>query len=128
MSRTRDVIMGAAGRDFHNLNVASRGNDAYEVVTFTATQIPGIEGRRDPAVLAGVLYPEGIPIYEEKDLTRLIKEQSIDLAVFAYSDVRHSDVMHKASEVNAAGAEFLLMGSGRTLIKSTKPVVSVCAV
>ena len=128
MSRTRVVIMGAAGRDFHNFNVAFRGNDAYEVVAFTATQIPGIEGRQYPAELAGDLYPEGIPIYEEKDLTRLIKEQSIDLAVFAYSDVRHTDVMHKASEVNAAGADFLLMGSERTLIKSTKPVVSVCAV
>src|SRR5690606_34909101 len=128
MSRTRVVIMGAAGRDFHNFNVAFRGNDAYEVVAFTATQIPGIEGRQYPAELAGDLYPEGIPIYEEKDLTRLTKEQSIDLVVFAYSDVRHTDVMHKASEVNAAGADFLLMGSERTLIKSTKPVVSVCAV
>jgi len=128
MSRTRVIIMGAAGRDFHNFNVAFRDNDAYEVVCFTATQIPGIEGRRYPPELAGSLYPDGIPIYEEKDLPQLIAEYDVDQVVFAYSDVPHEYVMHRASIVNAAGADFRLMGLKSTQLKSNKPVVSIGAV
>ena len=103
--------MGAAGRDFHNFNTYFRGNDNYEVVAFTATQIPDIEGRTYPAELAGDLYPGGIPIHPEEDLLLLIKENEIDQVIFAYSDVPHEYVMHKASEVLAAGADFRLMGS-----------------
>ncbi len=128
MSRTRIVIMGAAGRDFHNFNVFFRHNPAYDVVAFTATQIPGIDGRLYPAELAGELYPAGIPILEEQQLLTLIPEQAIDQVIFAYSDVPHEYVMHRASEVLAAGADFRLMGTNATLIKSSKPVVSVCAV
>lgn len=128
MSRTRVVIMGAAGRDFHNFNVYFRDNDAYEVVAFTATQIPGIEGRRYPPELAGDLYPEGIPIYEEADLPQLIAEHDIEQVIFAYSDVPHEVVMHRSSLVNAAGADFRLMGTHNTQIKSSKPVVSIGAV
>jgi predicted GTPase len=128
MSRTKILIMGAAGRDFHNFNTFFRDNDRYEVVAFTATQIPGIEGRRYPTELAGKLYPSGIPIHEEKDLAKLIKEQVIEKVVFAYSDVSHEYVMHKASTVMAAGADFWLMGPQHTQIKSTKPVVSIGAV
>lgn len=120
--------MGAAGRDFHNFNVFFRGNKDHEVVAFTATQIPNIEGRRYPAQLAGPNYPDGIPIYPETELVRLIKDQSIELVVFAYSDVPHEYVMHKASLVLDAGADFQLMGAERTQIKSIKPVVAVCAV
>jgi predicted GTPase len=120
--------MGAAGRDFHNFNVFFRDNADYDVVAFTATQIPNIEGRRYPPQLAGSSYPGGIPIHPEADLVQLVKDQAIDLAVFAYSDVPHEYVMHKASLVIAAGADFQLMGVGRTQLKSTKPVVSVCAV
>ncbi len=120
--------MGAAGRDFHNFNVYFRDNKAYEVVAFTATQIPGIEGRVYPAELSGSLYPEGIPIYEEKDLTTLIRQQDIDQVVFAYSDVSHEYVMHKASQVLAAGGDFRLLGPKSTAIKSTQPVISICAV
>jgi len=128
MDRQRVIIMGAAGRDFHNFNTYFRGNRDYEVVAFTATQIPDIEGRTYPSLLAGELYPQGIPIYAEEDLPRLIKDLKVDQVVFAYSDVPHEYVMHKASLVLAAGADFRLMGLKNTQIKSTKPVVSVCAV
>ena len=128
MSPIRTIIMGAAGRDFHNFNVAFRNNPDYEVVAFTATQIPDIEGRTYPAELAGSQYPAGIPIYPEQDLARLIKEKQADEVVFAYSDIPHEYVMHKASAIMAAGADFRLMGLKSTQIKSTKPVVSVCAV
>lgn len=128
MTPIRTIIMGAAGRDFHNFNVFFRDNADYQVVAFTATQIPNIEGRKYPAQLAGQLYPEGIPIYPESDLERLIHEYKADQVVFAYSDVPHQYVMHKASVVLAAGADFRLMGTGTTQLQSTKPVVSVCAV
>jgi predicted GTPase len=128
MSPIRTIIMGAAGRDFHNFNVFFRDNPDYEVVAFTATQIPDIEGRIYPAQLAGAQYPKGIPIYAESDLVRLIGEKNVDQVVFAYSDVPHELVMHRASMVNAAGADFRLMGTHSTQLKSSKPVVSVCAV
>jgi len=124
----KTLIMGAAGRDFHNFNVFFRENTDYEVVAFTATQIPNIEGRKYPAALSGKLYPEGIPIYPESELLSLIKEHQIEQVIFAYSDVSHEYVMHKASAVLAAGPDFRLMGLDTTQIKSTKPVVSVCAV
>ena len=124
----RTLIMGAAGRDFHNFNVFFRDNKDYEVVAFTATQIPNIEGRRYPAELAGSLYPEGIPIYPESELQDLIRKYQVDQVVFAYSDVPHEVVMHKASLVMAVGADFRLMGQHSTQLKSTKPVISVCAV
>jgi len=122
------IIMGAAGRDFHNFNVYYRDNEDYRVVAFTATQIPDIEGRKYPAELAGKLYPEGIPIFAEEDLAELIKDNGIDEVCFAYSDVPHEYVMHKASEVHAAGASFVLLGPDETMIKSHRPIVSVCAV
>jgi predicted GTPase len=128
MSPTRILIMGAAGRDFHNFNVYFRGKQDYEVVAFTATQIPDIEGRTYPAELSGSQYPAGIPIYPESDLEQLIREKDIEQVVFAYSDVPHEYVMHMASRVMAAGADFRLMGLKKTQIKSSKPVVSVCAV
>jgi predicted GTPase len=128
MSPIKTLIMGAAGRDFHNFNVYFRDNPAYQVVAFTATQIPDIEGRTYPAELAGSLYPAGIPIYAENDLVALIREQQVDQVVFAYSDVPHEYVMHHASTVLAAGADFRLMGTHSTQLKSNKPVVSVCAV
>jgi predicted GTPase len=128
MSPIRTIIMGAAGRDFHNFNVAFRNNAEYEVVAFTATQIPDIEGRTYPSELAGSRYPAGIPIYPEADLARLIKELQADEVVFAYSDIPHEYVMHKASAVMVAGADFRLMGLKSTQIRSSKPVVSVCAV
>jgi len=124
----RTLIMGAAGRDFHNFNVFFRDNQDYEVVAFTATQIPDIEGRTYPAALAGKMYPKGIPIHAESDLLKLIKDLQVDQVVFAYSDVPHEYVMHKASMVLAAGADFRLMGKKSTQLKSSKPVVSVCAV
>ncbi|MGD8823001.1 MAG: cyclic 2,3-diphosphoglycerate synthase [Anaerolineales bacterium] len=127
MDRQRVIIMGAAGRDFHNFNTYFRGNQAYEVVAFTATQIPNIEGRTYPPELAGDLYPEGIPIHPEEELVDLIKQHDIDQVVFSYSDIPHEYVMHKASLVLATGADFRLMGVANTQIKSTKPVVSVCA-
>jgi predicted GTPase len=120
--------MGAAGRDFHNFNVFFRDNPEYDVVAFTATQIPNIEGRKYPAELAGARYPEGIAIYPESELESLIKELKADQVVFAYSDVPHEYVMHKASQVLATGADFRLMGLNSTQLKSSKPVVSVCAV
>ena len=128
MSPIRTLIMGAAGRDFHNFNVFFRDNPDYEVVAFTATQIPDIEGRTYPAELAGSQYPAGIPICAENDLVKLIHEKQVDQVIFAYSDVPHAYVMHKASAVLAAGADFRLMGVRSTQLKSSKPVVSVCAV
>ena len=120
--------MGAAGRDFHNFNVYFRDNEEYNVVAFTATQIPNIEGRVYPAALAGKLYPQGIKIYEEKQLVELIKELKVDEVVFSYSDLPFNYVMTKASIVNAAGVSFRLMGAEETMIKSTKPVIAVLAV
>lgn len=128
MKKEQILIMGAAGRDFHNFNTFFRGNPAYEVVAFTATQIPDIEGRRYPAELAGQAYPEGIPIYAEEELPGLIKKFSVDRVVFAYSDVSHDYVMHKASLVMACGADFWLMGPDKTMVKSSKKVVAVTAV
>ncbi len=122
------LIMGAAGRDFHNFNTYFRDKKEYNVVGFTATQIPNIEGRTYPKELAGKLYPKGIPIYPESDLTRLIKEKKVDLVVFSYSDVPHEYVMHKGSEVLAAGANYLLLGPKDTQVKSKKPLISICAV
>src|SRR5512138_2604597 len=124
----KTLIMGAAGRDFHNFNTFFRGNKDYEVVAFTATQIPDIEGRVYPPELAGSLYPKGIPIHAETELVDLIKKHGVEQVVFAYSDVPNDYVMHKASIVNAAGADFRLLGTKYTQVKSTKPVVSVCAV
>jgi len=126
-ARIKTLIMGAAGRDFHNFNTVFREDDTYEVVAFTATQIPGIEGRRYPAALAGDLYPRGIPIYDESELDTLIKQHNIEQVIFAYSDVNHSYVMHKASQVLAAGADFRLLGLENTLIQSSKPMIAVCA-
>ena len=128
MQHIKVIIMGAAGRDFHNFNVYFRSNDAYDVVAFTATQIPGIEGRRYPVELAGSRYPNGIPIRPEEELPELIKKYDVDQVVFAYSDVSYEYVMHKSSLVSANGADFRLMGPKTTMLKSTVPVVSVCAV
>jgi predicted GTPase len=128
MSVPRILIMGAAGRDFHNFNVFYRDNPDVEVVAFTATQIPNIEGRLYPPELAGARYPQGIPIYPESDLVKLIHEKQVDQVVFAYSDVPHEYVMRKASQVLAAGADFALLGTRHTQLKSSKPVVAVCAV
>ena len=128
MSAKRILIMGAAGRDFHNFNTCYRDNKDFEVVAFTATQIPDIEGRTYPTELAGSLYPKGIPIYAEEELPRLIKELDVDEVVFSYSDIPHEVVMHKASLVNALGPDFTLLGEKATQVKSTKPVVSICAV
>jgi len=122
------IIMGAAGRDFHNFNVFFRSNTDYRVVAFTATQIPDIEDRKYPAVLSGESYPEGIPIYPEEELSSLIKKHDISEVFFAYSDVSHEYVMHKASQVHAAGASFTLLGPDETMIKSQLPLISVCAV
>ena len=122
------IIVGAAGRDFHNFNVYFRGNPRYRVIAFTAAQIPNIEGRTYPPELAGELYPDGIPIYPEHDMVRLIREWRIDLVAFSYSDVSHGQVMHKASLAMAEGADFILLGATYTMLKSKKPVVAVCAV
>ncbi|MFW5627965.1 MAG: cyclic 2,3-diphosphoglycerate synthase [Candidatus Cloacimonadaceae bacterium] len=121
------IIMGAAGRDFHNFNVFFRDNENYEVVAFTATQIPGIDDRKYPAELAGKLYPNGIEIKAEEDLEEIIKEYNVDLVILAYSDLHHVEVMNRASLVNAIGADFMLMGVDSTTIKTTKPLVTVCA-
>jgi predicted GTPase len=128
MAKTRVLIMGAAGRDFHNFNVRFRDNPAYDVVAFTATQIPNIEKRRYPIELAGQFYPNGIPIYPESALDDLIRDLNVDQVIFAYSDVPHEYVMHKASQVLAAGADFRLLGARETMLKSKVPVVAVCAV
>ncbi len=122
------IIMGAAGRDFHDFNVYFRERASDRVIAFTATQIPNIAGRRYPAELAGELYPEGIPIYREEELPQLIDELRVDQVVFAYSDVSYADVMHKASRALAAGASFVFLGPDATMLTSRKPVVSVCAV
>lgn len=121
------LIMGAAGRDFHNFNVFFRNRSDVKVVAFTATQIPDIDGRKYPAELAGPNYPEGIPIYDESELGRLIKELNVQDVYFCYSDVPHQYVMSKSADVNAAGANFTLIGPSETMVKSSKPVVSVCA-
>ncbi|MFP4547908.1 MAG: cyclic 2,3-diphosphoglycerate synthase [Fidelibacterota bacterium] len=128
MSKKNVVIIGAAGRDFHNYNTYFRGNDAYNVVAFTAAQIPDIEGRKYPAELAGQdLYPAGIPILAEEELESIIKEKNVDLCVFSYSDVPYKHVMMMSARVNAAGANYMLLGPADTMIKSTKPVISVVA-
>lgn len=128
MSKIKVIIMGAAGRDFHNFNVYFRNNSNYEVVAFTATQIPDIAGRNYPVELSGSLYPKGIPIYLEEDMPELIKKNKIDQVVLAYSDLPYQYVMDKASIVLASGADFILMGPKNTMLKSKVPVVSVCAV
>jgi len=122
------IIIGAAGRDFHNVNTYFRGNDRFNVVAFTAAQIPDIDGRKYPAELAGDLYPDGIPIYAEEDLTRLIKEHDVADCIFSYSDIPYQKVMSMSALVNAAGANFVLLGPDDTMIKSTKPVIAVGAV
>jgi predicted GTPase len=128
MIKNKVIIMGAAGRDFHNFNTFFRNNDQYEVVAFTATQIPNIEGRKYPAELSGKLYPEGINIYPESKLPELIKKLKVDEVIFSYSDVPYDYVMSHSAIVNTAGADFKIMGPNRTMIKSSKPVVAVCAV
>ena len=122
------IVMGAAGRDFHNFNIYFRDNERYNVVCFTATQIPDIEGRLYPAELAGSMYPQGIPIESDENLMAMIKEHAVDLVAFSYSDVPHTEVMHKASQATAAGADFIIIGAPYTMIESSKTVVSVCAV
>jgi len=128
MKAKKILILGAAGRDFHNFNVIFRGNAEYNVVGFTATQIPGIANRRYPTDLAGPLYPAGIPIFEEKDMERLVDEHEVDAVVFSYSDISHANLMHLASRVVATGADFWLLSSERTQIKASVPVISICAV
>ncbi len=128
MTRKNVIIIGAAGRDFHNFNTYYREKEEYNVVAFTAAQIPDIDGRKYPAELAGKYYPDGIPIFAECDLPRLIKELNADICVFAYSDVPYAHVMKMSAIVNAAGAHFMLLGPKETMVKSTKPVVSVCAI
>lgn len=128
MARKKVIIMGAAGRDFHNFNTVYREDPNVEVVCFTATQIPDIEGRTYPPRLAGPLYPNGIPIYAESELADLIKKHEIDEVVFSYSDISHENLMHKASAVLAAGANFSLLSYRATAIESSKPVISVCAI
>ena len=128
MVQKKVIIVGAAGRDFHNFNTYFRDNNEYKVVAFTATQIPDIDGRKYPPSLAGKLYPNGIPILEEARLAELIKKHDVDEVVFAYSDVTYSHVMSLSAMVNAMGADFVLMGCKTTMIKSTKPVISICAV
>ncbi len=128
MGRIKVVIMGAAGRDFHNFNTYYRDNDKYEVVAFTATQIPNIDGRKYPAELAGDLYPNGIEIHPEDEILDLIKKFDVDEVVFSYSDISYDYVMNKSAMVNAAGVDFKLLGPKRTMIKSEKPLVAICAV
>jgi len=128
MLKRNVIIIGAAGRDFHNFNTYFRDNELYNVVAFTAAQIPDIDGRKYPAELAGKLYPGGIPIYTESDLPRLIKELKVDDCVFAYSDVTYQKVMSMSAIVNAAGANFTLLGWKETMVKSTKPLIAVGAI
>lgn len=129
MTRRNVIIIGSAGRDFHNFNAYFRDNRRYNVVAFTASQqIPGISGKRYPPELSGELYPEGIPIYAEKELPHLIKELNIDVCVFAYSDVSYQHVMHIGAIVNAAGATYVMLGPADTMLKSSRPVIAVCAV
>src|SRR5260221_6604144 len=127
MSRINILIMGAAGRDFHNFNVCYRNNPLYNVVAFTATQIPNIDGRKYPAALAGELYPEGISIFPESELISLIKKHKVQQVIFSYSDVPFKYIMSKGAEVNAAGASFTMLGASQTMVKSSKPVISVVA-
>lgn len=122
------IIMGAAGRDFHNFNVYFKDNKRYNVICFTATQIPDIDGRQYPGELAGKLYPNGVPIYSDERLADLIREYKVDLVAFSYSDVPHTEVMHKASVATAAGADFIIIAASYTMLKSTKKIISVCAV
>ena len=124
----RVIILGAAGRDFHDFNTYWRDNEAYEVVAFTATQIPDIHGRTYPPELSGTRYPQGIPIYDESELPELVKKHDVDLCTIAYSDLPHEVVMHKASLVNACGADFIILGHRHTMLESSKPVIAVCAV
>lgn len=128
MKKSKVIIMGAAGRDFHNFNTYFRDNEKYHVVAFTAAQIPNIEGRCYPAELAGQLYPQGIPIMAEEDLPTIIRKEKVDQVVFAYSDISHVELMHKASWVLSLRADFRLMGNGRIVLRSNKPVITVCAV
>ena len=128
MQKRNVIIIGAAGRDFHNFNSYYRGKENFSVVAFTAAQIPDIAGRKYPAELAGSLYPDGIPIFAQEDLERLIKELNVDECVFSYSDASYSEVMAIGAKVNAAGADFSLLGHKSTMLKSTKPVISVGAV
>ena len=127
MSRTNVIIIGAAGRDFHNFNTYYRDKEKYNVVAFTATQIPDIHGRQYPPELAGQLYPAGIPIYEQGELVDLIKKYNVDDCVFSYSDLHYVDVMNLSSVVNAAGSNFILLAPRQTMIRSKKPVIAVCA-
>ncbi len=127
MDRTKVLILGAAGRDFHNFNVFFRKNDRYEVVAFTATQIPGIDDKIYPPELSGELYPKGIEILPEDDLEEIIREREVELCVLSYSDLAYDTVMHMCSRVNAAGADYMLMGTRNTMIKSTKPMIAICA-
>jgi len=127
MSVKRVVVIGAAGRDFHNFNTYFRNNPEYKVVAFTAAQIPDIDGRVYPAELAGELYPKGIPIHSQDELPVLIKELKADICVFSYSDIPNQVVMEVGALVNTAGAEFLLLGPAQTMLSSSKPVISVCA-
>ena len=122
------IIMGAAGRDFHNFNVYFRDNERYNVVCFTATQIPDIDGRQYPPEIAGSMYPKGIPIESDENLMDMIKENNVDLVAFSYSDIPHTEVMHKASQATAAGADFIIIGAQYTMLESSKKVVSVCAI
>ena len=128
MSKIRTLILGAAGRDFHNYNVLYRDNPDYEIVAFTATQIPDIDGRKYPAELAGELYPDGIPILSEDNLEQIIHDKKIELCIMSYSDLSDNAVMELCSKVNAAGADYMMLGASRTMIESTKPVIAVCAV
>ncbi len=128
MSKKNVIIIGAAGRDFHNFNTFFRDKDGYNVVAFTASQIPDIEGRKYPFTLAGKLYPDGIPIYSEAELPELIKKFNVDLCVFSYSDISYRSLMRLSSVVNAAGSDFALLGTQSTMIKSNKPVIAVCAI
>jgi len=128
MDKKRVIIMGAAGRDFHNFNVYFRNHSAYEVVAFTATQIPNIEGRIYPRELAGRHYPKGIPIFHEDKLLNLIQEKKVDQVVFSYSDITHEYVMHRASRIIGAGADFVLLGNRQTMLKARVPVIAICAV
>jgi len=127
LNKKNVIIIGAAGRDFHNFNTFFRDNEYYNVAAFTAAQIPDIEGRKYPAELAGKLYPNGIPIHAEEELPELIRKLNIDDCVFSYSDVRYQKVMNMSALVNAAGANFMLLGPKETMVKSTKPVIAVCA-
>src|SRR3989338_472419 len=126
--KKRIIIMGAAGRDFHNFNLCFRDNPLYEVVAFTAAQIPLIQNRTYPVELAGCLYPNGIPVYPEERLASLLKEHKVDEVVFSYSDVSHEQVMHRASFITSMGANFVLLGAEKGMLKANKPVISVCAV